>query len=111
MKIEMSKSCTKIPEAGARVGLHGDVYYIYATQLAAVAGKYDGCTLEFRSCVWTKIGQTTRTLAFLALLDIAVSFLLVEYGIFVVQSVFISVLCVYLLLAFPLSTYRGDYGM
>lgn len=109
----MSKSCNQIPEAGAgaRIGLHGDVYYVNATQLADVAGEYGGCTLEFRSCVWTKTGRTTRTLAFLALLDIAVSFLLVEYSIFIVQPIFISVLCVYLLLAFPLSTYKGDYGM
>lgn len=104
----MSKSCTPTLEAGARVGLHGDVYYVRAAQLTDVAGKYDGCMLEFRSCVWTKTRQTTRTLAFLALLDVAVSFLLVEYNIFVVQCIFISILCLYLFLALPLSTYKGD---
>ena len=76
----MSKRCA--PGEDTRVNIHGDTYFVSSRQLhlSGAAGKHGGCVLEFRNCIATKARWTSGTLAFLGLLDLAISFLLVSAG-------------------------------
>jgi hypothetical protein len=96
------------PDWGARPqrSIKDELYYVSCSSISCSGRGNDGRRIEFRKCRRTKAKRTVIVLAFLVLLDLALSMAAPVYGI-LVHCVFISVLCLYLILSLVLSVYKG----
>ncbi|CAI8019076.1 Zinc finger protein-like 1 [Geodia barretti] len=97
------------PDWGARPqrSIKDELYYVSCSSISCSGRGNDGRGIEFRKCRKTKAIRTVVVLAFLVLLDLALSTAVSVYEV-LVHCVFISALCLYLILSLVLSVCREE---